>query len=76
MRSGLFSASMSGRPFSAFHHDQWIETTMNKCSKMKGGWIGIMHNEEARQVNNKVINITKGIIERNCQHKETPILPY
>ena len=30
-RSGLFSASMSGRPFSALPHDQWIEMTMNKC---------------------------------------------
>ena len=30
MRSGLFSASMSGRPFSALPHDQWIEMTMNK----------------------------------------------
>ena len=35
MRSGLFSASMSGRPFSALPHDQWIEMTMNKGSKMK-----------------------------------------
>ena len=37
MRSGLFSASMSGRPFSAIPHDQWIEMTINKGSKMKGG---------------------------------------
>ena len=60
MRSGLFSASMSGRPFSALPHDQWIEMAMNKGSKMKGGWNGITHNEEALQVNTKVINnITK-----------------
>ena len=59
-RSGLFSASMSGRPFSALPHDQWIEMAMNKGSKMKGGWNGITHNEEALQVNTKVINnITK-----------------
>ena len=33
---------------------------MKKGSKMKGGWIGIMCNEEALQVNNEVIdNITK-----------------
>ena len=30
MKSGLFSASMSGNPFSAMPHDQWIEMTMNK----------------------------------------------
>ena len=60
MKSGLFSASMSGRLFSALPHDQWIEMTMNKGSKMKGGWIGITHNEEALQVNTKIINnITK-----------------
>ena len=60
MRSGLFSASMSGRSFSALPHDQWIEMTMNKGSKMKGGWIVITNNEEALQVNTKVINnITK-----------------
>ena len=60
MRSGLFSASMSGISFSALPHDQWIEMTMNKGLKMKGGWIGITNNEEALQVNTKVINnITK-----------------
>ena len=37
MKSGLFAASMSGRSFSALPHDQWIEMTMNKGSKMKGG---------------------------------------
>ena len=36
MKSGLFSASMSGRPFSAIPHDQWTEITTNKGSKMKG----------------------------------------
>ena len=35
MRSGLFSASMFVRPFSPLPHDQWIEMTMNKGSKMK-----------------------------------------
>ena len=60
MRSGLFSASMFVRPFSPLPHDQWIEMIMNKGSKMKGGWIGITHNEEALQVNTKIINnITK-----------------
>ena len=56
MRSGIFSASMPGRPFSALPYDQWIEMTINKGSKMKGGWIGITHKEEALQVKNKVIN--------------------
>ena len=34
--------------------------TMNKGSKMKGGWIGITDNEAALQINTKVVNnITK-----------------
>ena len=40
MDEGLFSASMPGLPFSSIPHDQWIEMTMNKGSKMKGSWIG------------------------------------
>ena len=59
MRSGLFSASMSGRPFSALRHDEWIEMRMNKGSKMKCGWIGITHKEEALQVNKVINNIKK-----------------
>ena len=60
VRSRLFLASMSRRPFSALLHDQWIGMTMNKGSKMKGGQIGITLNEEALHVNTKVINsITK-----------------
>ena len=45
MDEGLFSASMSGLPFSSIPHDQWIEMTMNKGSKMKDGWIGFTKNE-------------------------------
>lgn len=37
MRNGAFSSSLTGNPYSAIPHDQWIEMTMNKASKMKGG---------------------------------------
>ena len=40
MKQGLFAASMTSLPFSSIPCDQWIEMTMNKESKMKGGWIG------------------------------------
>ena len=56
MKNGLFSASLSGRSFSAIPHDQWIEVTMNKGSKMKGGWIGITQNESALNVHTKTVN--------------------
>lgn len=56
IKNGLFSASLSGRSFSAIPHDQWIEITMNKGSKMKGGWIGVTQNESAINVHTKIIN--------------------
>ena len=60
MKAGMFTASLTRKPFSGFLNDQWIETTMNKGSKMKGGWIGITQNEEALQTNIKIVNkITK-----------------
>ena len=45
MNAGLFSASISGQSLSTLPYDQWIEMTMIKGSKMKGGWIGITQNE-------------------------------
>ena len=83
MRSGLFSASMFVRPFSPLPHDQWIEMTMNKGSKMKAGWIGIMHNEEALQVNTKVVNNITKVKEslkevaniQKCQYSHTERSP-
>ena len=37
-------------------HDQWIEMAMNKWLNMKGGWIGIIRNEAALEINTKAIN--------------------
>lgn len=56
MRSGLFSASLTGNPYSAIPLDQWIEVTMNKGSKMKGGWIGITKNETRVNINTRTVN--------------------
>ena len=56
MKSGLFSASISGNPFLAMTHDQWIEMTRNKGLKIKGGSIGIANNEVTFQINTKVVN--------------------
>ena len=57
MKARLFAASMSGQSFIALRHDQWIEMTINKSSKMKGVWIGINQNEEALHTNTKVVKI-------------------
>ena len=37
-------------------HDQWIEMAMNEWLKMEGGWIGIINNEAALEINTKAIN--------------------
>lgn len=67
MENGLFSASLRGRRYSAIPHDQWIEVTMNKGSKMKGGWIGITQNESALNVHTKIVN--KIAMVRETLHK-------
>ena len=53
IKAGMFTASLTGKPFSCLPYDQWIEMTMNKGSKMKGGWIGITQNEKALQTSIK-----------------------
>jgi hypothetical protein len=41
-----FSQSITGNPYSNMAWDMWIECTMNKVSKMKSGWLFILHNEK------------------------------
>ena len=53
MKTGMFTASLTGKPFSCLPYDQWIEMTTNKGSKTKGGWIGITQNKKALQTNIK-----------------------
>ena len=53
---GLFTASLTGLPFSAIPHGQWIEMTMNKGSKMKGGWIGFTKNESMVNIHTHTVN--------------------
>ena len=63
MNAGLFAAAMSDQSLSALPHDQWIEMTMKKGSKMKGGWIGITQNEEALHTNTKIVGIIAKVKE-------------
>ena len=60
IKAGIFTASLTGKPFSGLPYDQWIEMIIKKVSKMKGGWIGITQNGKALQTNIKIVNkITK-----------------
>ena len=57
MQDGLFAQSMTGNPYSCVALDIWIESTMNKGSKLKSGWLAILNNEKqllsnAQNVNN------------------------
>ena len=56
MEKGLFTASLTGLPFSAIPLDQWIEMTMNKGTKMKGGWIGFTKNESMVNIHTHTVN--------------------
>jgi len=56
MRDGLFSQSMTGKPYSALPLDLWIEMTMNKGSKLKAGWLRILKNEKMLLVDTRIAN--------------------
>ena len=41
-----FAQSMTGSPYSCQPMDLWIETTMNLNSKLKQGWLHLLHNDK------------------------------
>ena len=70
-----FAQSMTGLPYSCQPLDLWIETTMNLNSKLKQGWMQILHNEKQlfstiRNVNN--IARVKSAVKQslNCQRRD------
>lgn len=56
MKEGLFSQSMTGKPYSCLPLDLWIEMTMNKGSKMKAGWLKILKNEKMLLTDTRNVN--------------------
>ena len=42
----MFAQSMTGNPYSCVALEIWIESTMNKGSELKNGWLAILNNEE------------------------------
>ena len=72
MEDGMFSQSMTGNPYSCVALDIWIESTMNKGSKLKSGWLAILNNEKqllsnTRNVNN--INRIRRAVHHHANHR-------
>ena len=72
--SNHFAQSMTGLPYSCQPLDLWIETTMNLNSKLKQGWMQLLHNEKqlfatTRNANN--IARVKATVQQNlkCQRR-------
>ena len=51
-----FVQSLTGNPYSNMAWDMWIETTMNKVSKLKSDWLSILKNEKQLLVHSKNVN--------------------
>ena len=74
--SNHFAQSMTGLPYSCQPLDLWIETTMNLNSKLKQGWMQLLHNEKqlfatTRNANN--IARVKATVQQNlkCQRRHS-----
>lgn len=51
-----FAQSVTGNPYSNMAWCMWIETTMNKGSKLKSGWLSILKNEKQLLVHSRNVN--------------------
>ena len=70
----MFAHSMTGNPYSCVALDLWIDSTMNKGSKLKNGWLAILNNEKqlesnVRNVNN--VNRIRGLMLNHAKHKKS-----
>ena len=70
-----FSQSMTGLPFSGQPMDLWIEVTMNLDSKLKQGWLQLLHNDTqlfctTRNASNvsRVKSALKQTLNCSCRH--------
>lgn len=66
MESGMFAQSMTGKPYSCVALDIWMESTINKGSKLKSGWLAILKNEKQLLSNTRNVNNINRI--RACVH--------
>ena len=70
----MFVHSVTGNPYSCVALDLWIDSTMNKGSKLKNGWLAILNNEKqlesnVRNVNN--VNRIRGLMLNHAKHKKS-----
>ena len=77
--NGMFAQSMTGKPYSCLALDIWIETTMNKGSKLKSGWLAILRNEKqllshTRNTNN--VNCLRAKIHNDANMKQKDNTPH
>ena len=73
MERGMFAQSMTGNPYSCVALEIWIESTMNKGSKLKNGWLAILNNEKqlASNVRNaNSVNRIRGTVLKHAHHKK------
>jgi len=56
MEDSMFAQSMTENPYSWVAFDTWIESTMNKGSKPKSGWLAILNNEKQLLSNTRNVN--------------------
>ena len=61
MYEGLFSQSMTVQPYSCLPLDLWIEMTMNKGSKMNGGWYHFLKNEPMLLFHTRTVNFVNRV---------------
>ena len=70
---GMFAQSMTGNPYSCVALQIWIESTMNKGSKLKNGWRAILNNEKqiaSNVCNANNINRIRGIVLNQANQKK------
>ena len=70
---GMFAQSITGNPYSGVALQIWIESTMNKGSKLKNGRRAILNNEKqltsaVQNANN--VNRIRGIVLRQANQKK------
>jgi len=52
VEDSMFAQSITGNPYSCVALDVWLESTMNKGSKLKSGWLAILNNEKNSYLSN------------------------
>ena len=74
MESDRFAQSMSGNRSSCVALDIWIESTMNKGSKLKSGWLTFVNNEKqllSSTQNGNDVNKVRTVMHNHANSKQS-----